>query len=67
MRCRVWATTDQAAIDLARELVAGLPTVADGAPILRVVHESGPYDVPDSSEQPQKYLLFTVHTRGVQQ
>lgn len=64
MRARVWAPTDDEANELARQLVAVVMGLPDGNPILRVVHESGPYDVPDTSQAPQKYLLFTVHTRG---
>lgn len=64
MRCRVWATDDKAANDLARLIVALMPLMVDGAPILRVEHLSGPYDVPDESRQVQKFLLFEMHMRG---
>jgi hypothetical protein len=39
--------------------------MVDGAPILRVEHLSGPYEVPDDSGQPCRYLLFQIDTRGV--
>lgn len=64
MRCRVWAPTDAEANDLAALVVALVPHMVDGAPILRATHESGPYDVPDDSDQPQRYLMFEIHTRG---
>jgi hypothetical protein len=65
MRCRVWAPTDAEANDLAALVVALVPLMVDGAPILRVSHESGPYHVPDESGTPQRYLMFEIHTRGV--
>lgn len=65
MRCRVWGSTDQEATDLARDVAAFVTGMADGAPVTGAVHESGPYDVPDASGQPQKYLLFTITMRGV--
>lgn len=65
MRCRVWDATDQKAIDLARRVVALVLGMPDGTTVTEASHESGPYDVPDESGQPQKYLLFTIATRGV--
>ena len=64
MRCRVWDTTDQRANDLAALVAALMQRLVDGAPVLSVVKESGPYDVPDQSEQRQKYMLFALRTRG---
>lgn len=63
MRCRVWDVTDQKATDLARLVVALAPRAVDGT-ILRVEHRSGPYEVPDGSGHPQRYLLFDFHFRG---
>lgn len=63
MRCRVWDTTDKKANDLARLLAARLKGDRT-PPITNVVKESGPYDVPDESGSPQKYMFFTVTTRG---
>lgn len=64
VRIRCWETDDQAAIDLAREVVQKMPLLADGDPVLRVEHLSGPYEVADESEQVQMYLLYELHTRG---
>lgn len=65
VRIRVWGETDQAATDLARLVVRiGLGLPLTGA-VLRAEHLSGPYDVTDESEQPQRYVLFEFHTRGV--
>ncbi len=64
MRCRVWAETDQAANDLALLVAALMQLLIDGAPVLAATKESGPYDVPDESEDVQKYLLFNLRTRG---
>ena len=65
MRCRVWARRPQDATDLARQLVARLPGLVNGDPIVHLEHLSGPYDLPDESGQAQRYLLFEIHTRGV--
>lgn len=64
VRVRVWDETDAAANDLAALVVALAPLMADGAPILRVQHLSGPYEIPDDSGQPCRYLLFQIDTRG---
>lgn len=64
VRVRVWAESDADANDLAAIVVAVAPLMADGAPILRVEHLSGPYDIPDESGQPCRYLLFQIDTRG---
>jgi hypothetical protein len=66
IRCRVWDATDQDAIDLARLVLSLWPRLADGNPVLSAGHESGPYDVPDESGTPQKYLLLSLRTRGEQ-
>lgn len=64
VRCRVWALADKDANDLAALVAALMPQLADGAPVLSVRKESGPYDVPDESKAFQKYLLFSLRTRG---
>lgn len=64
VRVRVWDEDDAAANDLAALVVAITPLMADGAPILRVEHLSGPYEIPDDSGQPCRYLLFQIDTRG---
>lgn len=65
VRMLVRAATDADANDLAALVVALAPLMVDGAPILRVEHLSGPYEVPDDSGQPCRYLLFQIDTRGV--
>lgn len=64
VRCRIWAASNKAANDLARALVASLPSLADGAPIVDLSIESGPYEVPDESGQPQRYLLLSMQVRS---
>lgn len=63
VRVRVFDEDDEAATDLARKIPALLQLLVDGDPITSVRKLSGPYDVPDSSGQPQRYLLFETHTR----
>lgn len=65
MRCRVWDTTDKKANDLAR-LVAALVKGDRTSPITNTFKESGPFDVPDASGVPQKYMFFTITIRGAQ-
>lgn len=65
VRVLVWNDDDEACRDLAALVVALAPLMADGAPIIRVEHLSGPYEVPDDSGQPCRYLLFQIDTRGV--
>lgn len=65
LRCRVFETTEQKANDLAMLVAALMPTLANGAPITRVVQQSGPYEVTDEAGAQQRYLLFDVTTRGV--
>lgn len=62
---QVWAMTEQDATDLARLVVALTKTLVDGAPILRVVPQSGPTPIADPSGQPLRYLVAEFHTRGV--
>ena len=64
MRCRCFADIDDDVADLAAltiRLVASLV----GPVATRVEHLSGPLDVTDESERPQRYLLFEIHLRGV--
>lgn len=64
MRFRIFASTDTAATDLAR-LVLALSgrLVANGIVMHREVL-SGPYEVPDAGTH-QRYALIEFHTRGV--
>lgn len=64
LRCRVFEQTEQKANDLARLVVALMQTIVDGVPVVRVEHQSGPYEVDDESEAQQRYLLFEVTLRG---
>lgn len=63
LRVLVWDATDQKVTDLARKVVALMPLLADGDPIVRVEHLSGPYEIADVAA-PERYLLFEVHLRG---
>ena len=67
---RVWAATEQDADDLARLVMALVPTFADGSPILAApsVGRTGPSPVPDQvgqTGQPQRLMSVEFHTRGV--
>lgn len=64
VRVRVWGKRATEASDLARLVVALMPTLVDGDPVVLVRHLSGPIEVPDVQEQ--RYLLFEIHTQGVQ-
>lgn len=64
MRCRVWDVDDQKANELAHLVAALMPFLVDGAPVLFTRKDSGPFDVPDATGAAQKYLLFTLRTRG---
>lgn len=65
MRFRIFDRDEQAVTDLARLVVAlAQRVVADGYAV-RAVPESGPYDVPDVSKRPHRYLLIEFTTRGV--
>lgn len=61
---RVWGTSEQNTTDLASLVVAYLSAAPDGNPILSVRHLSGPSPVADESNQPLRYLLAEVSTRG---
>ena len=63
VRVRVWDQTAQKTTDLARKVIALMPRLVDGAPVVRVQHLSGPIEIPDPSGE-QCYLLFELHTSG---
>lgn len=67
---RVWAATgkEQDATDLAALVMALAPLFADGAPIVAVPTEgrSGPWPVPDESDQPLRQMTIEFHMRGEQ-
>lgn len=65
VRVRVFDETDEKVSDLAALIVGIFPLLVRKGTILRAVHESGPYDVADVGETPQRYLLYTVHTRPI--
>ena len=64
MRFRVYAATETDVDALAR-LVMGLAQrlVLNGT-VVRAVPQSGPYNVPDASKKPHRYLLIEFWTRG---
>lgn len=66
IRCRVWDSTDQAATNLARKVVALAPKLVQNGTVLHAECLSGPYEVADESNEPQRYVLFEFHTRGTQ-
>jgi hypothetical protein len=61
---QVWAKTEQDATDLARLVAALLWAAPNGDPVLKVVQQSGPTPIADTSGQPLRYLVFEIHTRG---
>lgn len=67
IRVRVFDDTDAKVTDLAYLVAAIFPLLVRNGVLLKSVRESGPYDVADIGEKPQRYLLFTVHTRPVRQ
>lgn len=64
LRVRVWDVTDAAANDLAALVVGLMFRLVSAGVALHVEHLSGPLDVTDKSEQPQRYCLFEIHLRG---
>lgn len=64
MRFRIFDTTETAVDDLARLVVALAQRLAQNGTVVRAVPESGPYDVPDVSKRPHRYLLIEFWTRG---
>lgn len=64
IRFRIFDTTEQAANDLARLVLALAQRLVSNGTVVRAVPESGPYDVPDASKKPHRYLLIEFHTRG---
>lgn len=62
LRVLVWDATDAKVDALARKVVALMPMLADGDPVLKVEHLSGPYEIADVA--PERYALFEVHLRG---
>lgn len=64
IRFRIFDTTDQAANDLARLVLALAYRLAANGTVTRVAPESGPYEVADDSGAPHRYLLIEFTTRG---
>lgn len=62
LRVLVWDSSDEAATDLARLVLALVMEWPGRGGVLRVVHESGPVEIPDAA--PKRYLLIEVHFRG---
>ena len=63
MRLRIYDATDQAATDLAREVLALCTDLPGANGITRAEVLSGPYEVPDESG-PMRYALVEFHLRG---
>lgn len=63
-----WASTDEAAMDLAQKcraiFNAATGTVVASVPVGRVDEASGPADLPDISDQPRVSQTFIVTLRG---
>lgn len=65
LRLRCWAGSRQGANDLARTVVALMPALVGTAGVVRVDHQSGPYEVPDESGEHQRLAVFEIRTEGV--
>lgn len=65
LECRIWAPTDQACIDLARQLMAVLPSLIDGDPITGMVVSGGPTDL-GVENSPMRQILYDITMRGTQ-
>jgi hypothetical protein len=65
MACRCWAPTDTAVEALAAAVLAHLPAVATGSPVIAVVCTAGPTDL-GTETSPMRQLTFDVTTRGAQ-
>ena len=63
IRFRVFALTDQAATDLAREVLALCGDLPGANGITRAEVLSGPYEIPDENG-PMRYALVEFHLRG---
>ena len=63
LRVNVWDSTDQKVTDLARLIVALVPRMVGANGVLRTVHQSGPYEIADSTG-PRRFMLFEIHYRG---
>ena len=64
MRFRIFDTTETNVDALARLVLALAQQLAADGTVIRAVPESGPYDVPDASKRPHRYLLIEFWTRG---
>ena len=62
LRVLVWDSSDEAATNLALLVLALVMEWQGRGGVLRVVHESGPVEIPDAA--PKRYLLIEVHFRG---
>lgn len=65
VRVLVWAATDKEATDLALLVAALIQLLVGTTPITNARKLSGPHEVPDTSANPQRYLLFQLQTEGV--
>lgn len=65
LRVLVWDTSYDKVTALARLLVALMPRMVGQEGVLRVEHQSGPYEIAETGVFKQ-YALFEVHLRGEQ-
>ena len=64
LRFRVYDTDDAAVNALARTVIRLWAQLVANGTATHVEHLSGPLDVTDASEAPQRYLLAEIHLRG---
>lgn len=64
MRFRIYDTTEEKVDDLARLVLALAQRLVANGTVTSAVPQSGPYDIPDESAKPMRYLLIEFHTRG---
>lgn len=64
VRVRIFDADDEKANDLARAVVALMPRLVNGNPVVRARRLSGPTEIPDpANPDHQRYLLYEIHTR----
>ncbi|MDR0848080.1 MAG: hypothetical protein LBN10_03400 [Propionibacteriaceae bacterium] len=61
--CRVFAPNDMDVTDLVALLLARLPSIIDGAPVLSMTVTGGPTDL-GIEDSPMRQILFDMKVRG---